>query len=139
MSVPDTTVVTTAVVDLIASATSRPIGDADLPTAADPPFAVVYLLPGGDTWGPDYIDPHAAAALVYQVTSVAVRRNDAESFADIVRHALLDRDGDGRFVNQMPVADHVVLDRELISFGGIDSERGVYNVRDTYQIHVTRP
>lgn len=138
MSVPDTAPVTTALVDLVAGVTLRPVGDSNLPTAADPPFAVVYPLPSGDFWGPDYGEAQSAAALTYQITSVAVYRTDAEEMADAVRHALLDRDVDGAFVTAMPVTGLAVLDREAVTYGGVDSDRGVFNVRDIFTIHVTR-
>lgn len=139
MSVPDSTPVTDALVGFLAATTGRPIGSGALPTAADPPFGVVYPLPSGITWGPDYVAPQAAAGLNYQITIVDVSRSGAETFADAIRHALLDRDADGAFVNPLPVTGLAVLDRELIAYGGLDSDRGVFNVRDTYQIHVTRP
>jgi hypothetical protein len=137
MTVPSSAPVTAALVALVASATSRPVGDGRLPTAADPPFAVVYGLPGGESWGPDYTDPQAATALAYQITYVSVTRAGAEAFADIVRHALLDRSADGAFVTALAVSGLTVLDRELLSYGGLDSDRGVFNIRDTFQVHVT--
>lgn len=139
MSIPSSKTVTDALIALIATATGRPVGDATLPTAADPPFAVVYQLPGGEFWGPDYTAPQAGAALVYQVTSVAHHRADAEAHADVIRHALCDRNGDGAFITALAAAGLVVLDRELVSYGGVTSDRGVFNVADTFQIHLTRP
>lgn len=137
MSVPSAAPVTTALITLLTTLTGRPIGDGVLPVAADPPFAVVYPMESGSTWGPDYVAPHAGAALNYQITVVDVSRAGAEAFADTVRHALLDRNGDGAFVNALPVTGLAVLDRELVAYGGVDSDRGVFNVADSYQIHVT--
>lgn len=137
MSVPNSGPVTVALINLLATLTARPIGDGALPNAADPPFAVVYPMDSSLTWGPDYVAPQAGAALNYQITVVDVTRAGAETFADTVRHALLDRNVDGAFVNALPVAGLAVLDRELVAYGGVDSDRGVFNVRDNYQIHVT--
>ena len=129
--------VTEALIDMVAAATGRPVGGAQLPFGADPPFAVVYPLPGGDTWGPDLVAPDAGAALLYQITSVAIFRADAEAHADLVRQVLLDRDPDGGFVTPLVVAGLTVIDREHVAFGGIDESRGVFNAREQYLIHVT--
>lgn len=137
MSIPDTAGVTAAVVALVATL-NRPVGSGALPTAADPPFAVVYPVSAGGFWGPGFTAPQAGAALSYQVTVVDVSRAGAETFADTVRHALLDRDVDGGFVNALPISGLAVLDRELVAYGGVSSDRGVFNVADTYAIHVTR-
>jgi hypothetical protein len=138
VSPPDTAGVTQAIITLLATL-GRPIGSGALPSAADPPFAVVYPLPGGSNWGPGFTAPQDGAALSYQITVVDVSRAGAETFADTARHALLDRNVDGGFVNPLPVTGLAVLDRELVAYGGVDSDRGVFNVADTYQIHVTRP
>jgi hypothetical protein len=137
--IPSSKPVTDAVVALADTVGAAPVGDGTMPTAGDPPFSVVYPLAGGDTWGPDYTAPQSAAAFMYQITTVAVSRASAETHADLVRHAFLDRDTNGAFVTPLPVAGLVVLDRELVSYGGVVSDRGVFNVADTYLIHVTRP
>lgn len=139
MSVPGTASVTDALIDLVAGVTAAPVGDGKPPTAADPPFCIVYPMPGGDNWGPVFTAPQSGAALEYQVTSVAVSRSDVETFADSVRHVLLDRNGAGGFTHVLAVSGLVVLDRELVAYGGVDEERGVFNARDTYRIHVTLP
>lgn len=136
-SVPGTAAVTDALIALVAAATSAAVGDGRPPTVADPPFAVVYPLPGGDNWGPAYAAPQSGAALEFQITSVAVARSGVETFADIIRHALLDRQASGAFTTPLVVAGLVVLDRELVAYGGVDHERGVFNVADQYRIHVT--
>lgn len=137
--IPSAKPVTDALIALVDAATAGPVGDGDLPTAGDPPFSVVYTLPGGDSWGPDYTAPQAAAVLAYQITTVGVSRAQAELHADLVRHALLDRDADGAFLTPMPVAGLVVLDRELVAYGGVTADRGAFNIADTVQIHVTAP
>lgn len=139
MSVVDVAPLTDALVAFLASLTGRPVGDGRLPTQADPPFAVVYQIPGGEFWGAEYADAQAGAAVAYQITSVDVTRAGAELHADSIRHALCDRLADGSFVDPLTAAGLVVLDRELISFDGVDSDQGVFNARDTYWIHVTRP
>jgi len=135
--IPGTAALTEALIDLVAGVTAAPIGDGRPPVAGDPPYAIVYpIAAGGDTWGPDYVAPQVGASIDYQITSVAVHRADVEAFADAVRHAVLDRDGNGAFVNPMTVPGLVILDRELVAFGGVDEDRGVFNTPDQYRIHV---
>lgn len=136
MSTPSTAPVTAALIALVTAATAAPVGDGRLPYSSDPPFAVVYPLPGGDTWGPTFSAPDAGAALDYQITSVAVSRAGVEAHADVVRHALLDRVA-GVFTTPLVVPGLVVLDREFVAFGGIDEDQGAYNAHSTYRIHVT--
>lgn len=138
MSIPSSKPVTDALVAFITTVTARPVGESSSPTAVDPPFAVIDPLPSSDFWGAEYHESQSGSTLTYQITSVGVRRVDAEALADTVRHALLDRSESGAFVTAMPVTGLAVLDRELVSYGGVDSERGVYNVRDVFSIHVTR-
>lgn len=135
--IPGTAAVTDALIALVRAVTAAPVGESRLPTAADPPFAVVYPLAGGDTWGPGYVWAQSGAALEYQITSVAISRVSVERFADSVRHGVLDRAADGTFVYPLPVAGLFVLDRELVAYGGVEEERGVFNAHDHYRIHVT--
>lgn len=136
-SLPSTGPVTNAVVALVDAVGL--VGDGTLPPTGNPPFAIVYPLPNGDFWGPDLVAPQAGAALDYQITIVDVSRAGAETFADIIRHALLDRDASGAFLTPMPVAGLIVHDRELLAYGGVVSERGVFNIADTFRIHVSTP
>lgn len=134
MTLPSSAPVTTALVALVGAA-----GDGRLPDNTAPPFAVVYPLPGGDTWGPIYTAPQAGAQLDYQVTSVDISRAGVEAKADQLRQLLFARDAAGVFITAMPVSGLVVLDRELIEYGGLTHERGVFNIADTIRIHVTVP
>lgn len=129
--------VTTALVALIAGATGRPVGEARMPVAADPPFAVVYPMESGDFWGPSFVAPQAGAALEWQITSVDVTRAGVEAFADTIRQVICGRSGDGAFVSPLVVAGVAVLDRELVAYGGVDHQDGVFNANDQYRIHVT--
>ena len=69
--------------------TTIPIGDGVAPrdvdkTEQDPPYAVLYLLPGGDFDGP-LSDSQGDMTFMYQVTSVGETRQQAQVVADIIR------------------------------------------------------
>jgi hypothetical protein len=56
------------------------VGDAEAPEQ-DPPYVVVYPIPGGDTTG-TLANPDDDVVLVYQVTCVGTDRRQAEWLAD---------------------------------------------------------
>jgi hypothetical protein len=66
-----------------------PIGDGEAPrntdkSEVDPPFAVLYSLPGGLFDGP-LSDSQADVTLIYQVTAVGVTRQQAQVAIDVCR------------------------------------------------------
>lgn len=132
--------VTIALVDFLAAQTGRPVGRAAAPvnvdgSPADPPYAVVWPLTGGATWGPTYDGPDEGADLPYQVTSVGLRDDQAEWLADRVRQAMLAR-SDGSLA-PLAVPGVVVLDRAITGFGGMDREGDVVSVPDSFVVRVT--
>jgi hypothetical protein len=132
--------ITDALVDFLAAQTGRPVGWATAPidgegVPVDPPYAIVYALPGGSTWGPGLTGPDEGARLPYQVTSVGLRGDQAAWMADKVRHAMLGRTN-GVLV-PLVASGVTVLDRELTSFGGQDREGDVVSVPDSFVVHVT--
>ena len=137
---PDRRPVTEALVAFLATATGKPVGRATAPlgvdgTPAAPPFAVVYPLPGGDTWGPVYDAPDAGAQLPYQVTSVGLRADQAEWLADKVRQAMLGRTNGA--LTPLVVSGVTVLDRSITGYGGAVVDGDVVSVPDSYLVHVT--
>lgn len=75
---------------LIALRTSTiEIGDGVAPretdkTEKDPPYAVLYSLPGGDFDGP-LSDTQVDVSLIYQITSVGETRQQCQVIQDILR------------------------------------------------------
>lgn len=137
---PDRRPVTEALVAFLAAQTGKPVGRATAPLAADgtpaaPPFAIVYPLPGGDTWGPTYDGPDEGAALPYQVTAVGLRADQAEWLADKVRQAMVRRTNGA--LTPLAVAGLTVLDRSITGYGGTVVDGEVVSVPDSYVVHVT--
>lgn len=136
---PDLLPIVSALVSFLAAQTGKPVGHASAPLVngqpAAPPYAIVYSLGGGDTWGPFLAGPDEGAQLPFQVTSVGLRADQATWMADKVRRALLART-DGQLV-PLVVPGVTVLDREFSAYGGQDREGEVVSIPDTFLIHVT--
>lgn len=99
------------------------------------PYAIVYPIAGGATWGPTFYGPDDGAEVPYQVTSVGLRADQAQAMADRVRQAMLGRT-DGQ-LSAIAVTGAVVLDREFAGYGGVDHDGDVVSIPDTYTVHVT--
>lgn len=153
MTVPDRQLVTTALVSMLASSTSKPIGDHKAPSTrvAGTPYAVVYAISGGDFWGPGLVAPDSSADLVYQVDSVSWRsadnlsggsRKQAEWMGDLVRRTLLARTN-GAFQVAFPaVTGWSMADREPGGgAGGVDvagtPPHEVFTVAERFVLRVT--
>lgn len=137
---PDVAPVTAALVAFLAALTGRPVGEATAPLVnglpAVPPYAIVYPLAGGTTWGPMLEGPDEGAQLPYQITSVGLRSDQATWMADKVRQAILGRTN-GSLTSPLVVPGVTVLDREFSAYGGQDREGDVVSVPDTFLIHVS--
>lgn len=133
--------ITSALAAFLALETGKPVGQGTVPLTAagipaEPPYAIVYPLTGGDTWGPTYDGPEEGADLPYQVTSVGLRLDQAEWMADRVRQAMLRR-LNGALAAQLAVPGVNVLDRALSGFGGADREGDVVSIPDSFIVRVT--
>lgn len=83
------------------------VGDAEAPDA-QPPYVVVYAIPGGRAFG-SLAEPHEDAELVYQITCVGKTREQAEWLAD----------------KAMVLLDGLTVDGRSIAFVTLDSLPGV--------------
>jgi hypothetical protein len=149
--VPERLGLTTALQQMLVAATGRPVGiataptsDADANIAADPPYAIIYPIPSTAMSGPYYAYPEQDAGFQYQITSVAIRGDQAEWMGDAVRRAIVGRvavDQDtisGLFFSQpLDVPGLVVLDRMVISTGGITKVDVIYQMTEDYRINVS--
>lgn len=140
---PDLLPITNALVALLEAQTGRPVGRGSAPLAGgvvadleDGPYAIVYQLAGGSTWGPMLYGPDEASQLPYQVTSVGKRGDQADWMADRVRQVMVGRT-DGTLTHALVVPGLTILDREFSAYGGQDRDGDVVSVPDTYMLHVT--
>lgn len=149
--------ITTALIEMLASATGRPIGDLEAPEPAtgeiapQTPYAIVTPIPGGGIVERDLADAHPQPiVVVYQVTSVGgeegegPRRDQAQWMADKVGHAILDRAADGSYLhaitpatNPGDVAVKVGL-RDIDVQAGVTIEGTLASVPDRYSLTITR-
>ncbi len=74
------------------------------------PFHILYSIPGGGWSGP-IIDDQSDATLVYQVTTVAKRRDSAELGADLLAARVLDMNGGGYVYPLVMPAGWACIDR----------------------------
>ncbi|MEV0370604.1 hypothetical protein AB0I10_12345 [Streptomyces sp. NPDC050636] len=135
--------VSEALQHLIVKATGRPCGLGTLPVVngkpAEVPYTVLYPL-GGPLGGAPLADASEDAELVYQLTSVAGRTDQAEWMADRGRRAVLERAPSGawRYPLEIPGVD--VWGRELDADDGTDttaSAQGVVTSSQRYRLSAT--
>lgn len=115
------------------------IGDheAPVPTPDDEPYAILYAIPGGASWGPPLTDHTRSAGLVYQVTSIGQRRDQVEMLADVLREVVLGRTGEGSYATAISPVGLVVAYRDLDADGGVDKDGLVWSSAERYQLTVT--
>lgn len=128
---------------MIAKATGRPCGLGSLPLVngqpASVPYTVLYPL-GGPVGGAPLAGQSEDAGLVYQLTSVASRTDQAEWMADRGRRAVLGRASSGTWLNPLEVPGVDVWDRVLDVDDGLDtsaSGEGVVTSSQRYLLSAT--
>jgi hypothetical protein len=127
-----------------APSTPRLVGDHEAPPGADLDigYAVVYTIDGGQFEGASLWAPESEAEVVFQVTSVGRKRNQAQWIADRARLTVLSRLAAGGFQVAFPdPAGMTVTGREPEgSTPGVIPEgvapNRVYNIPERYRLHV---
>ncbi|MFH8405310.1 hypothetical protein ACH4FX_11130 [Streptomyces sp. NPDC018019] len=107
----------------LAEATGRPCGLGKLPIVEGQPAEMPYLVlypQGGPVGGAPLADASEDSELLYQVTAVAARTDQAEWMADRVRRAVLERTATGGWCCPIDVPDVDVWARELKVDSGTD-------------------
>ncbi|MEU9334164.1 hypothetical protein AB0D49_13550 [Streptomyces sp. NPDC048290] len=135
--------VTEALQGMLAATTGRPCGRGRLPLLdgrpAPLPYTVLYPQ-GGTVDGAPLSDRAEDAGLVYQVTVVAARTDQAEWLADRVRRALLGRTAQGAWAHPIAAAGVDVWARELLVDDGVDpagADDGVVTAVQRYELSAT--
>lgn len=131
---------------LLEAGTNRAVGDTESPfknpSKADFPYSILYAIPGGSFWGPHFTAPDGNADLVFQVSSMGLRPDQARHQADAVRRTLVARQADGSFqVKLDPPQGYEISDR--VPAGGPPEEMvesqytpTVYTIPERYIIRV---
>lgn len=140
-TVPDVRKLTDAVITMLTTATGRPFGDIDAPgntthTAgpADHPYGLVQRIAGGAVTG-SVGAPWGMATVVYQVTCVGRRRDQADWLLDRVDTAMLDM-GTAGYTTALAVTGLHVVSRVPDMDGGTDEEGDIANAVRRYAITV---
>ena len=118
--------------------TTLTIGDGVMPRGvnkeeADPPFAVLYPMVGGEFDGP-LPDSQADVHLMYQVTAVGETRQQAQVIVDIIR-TVMQREN-------LTITGRVVRDIRLVTpFSGVirddDLPNPLFYGYDRYEVDTT--
>lgn len=132
--------VTSALREMLAEATGKPCGRGRLPQVAGQPAPLPYtvLYPqGGAVGGAPLADRAEDAHLVYQVTVVAARTDQAEWLADRVRQALLGRTSTGEWAHPLVAEGAEVWARELLLDDGVSDQDGAGVVTGVQQYELS--
>ncbi|MFD7169749.1 hypothetical protein [Streptomyces violascens] len=128
---------------MIAQATGRPCGLGNMPVVdgkpAVVPYTVLYPL-GGPVGGAPLADVSEDAVLIYQLTSVAGRTDQAEWMADRVRRAVLERTASGARRCPLDVPGVDVWGRDLDADDGVNTAstaEGVVTSSQRYSFSAT--
>ena len=136
--------ITNGLIAMVRSGISKPVGDHEAPENADLDvgYAIAYTIDGGSFEGAPLWATESDAWLVYQITSVGRKRDQAEAIADRVRLTILSRVAAGGFQVAFPdPAGMKVTGREPDGTSpgvipeGVKPNR-VYNVPERYRFHV---
>lgn len=139
--VSDRRIVTAALLDLLET-TTLPIGDHTAPAeVAGKPWAVLYSIPGGEQSTANLAAVEDGTDLIYQVSSVGRRRDQAEWMADLIRAVIVGRTA-GAFTATWPaMAGLKVADRQM--WGGVggvepsgEAPHRVWSVAERFLIRI---
>lgn len=143
MTVPDRRGITSALVDMLASAVSVPVGDHTAPAIeAQRPWVVVYSIPGGQYEG-SFHYPESDVRFAYRIESVGRNREQCEWCGDNVRRTMLARSSSGQFQVSFPATSPwLVNDRQPEgTLGGVVAEGSppdrVFSFSENYILCVT--
>ncbi|MER6548335.1 hypothetical protein [Streptomyces sp. NPDC001250] len=135
--------VTDAVQVMLATATGKPCGRGRLPLVegrpAPLPYTVLYPQ-GGPVGGAPLANKSEDGHLVYQLTIVAARTDQAEWLADRARQALLGRTAAGQWQHAIQIPDVNMWARELLVDDGVDlsdADAGVVTAVQRYKLSAT--
>jgi hypothetical protein len=141
--VSDRRPVTAAFIELLET-TGLPIGDHVAPgEVAGKPWAIVYSIPGGALRDDNLAAVEKGTDLVYQVTSVGRRRDQAEWMADRARTTVIARTSSG-FTTAWPMMTGAeAADRQLLGgLGGAEpsgkAPHQVWSVAERFLIRLFR-
>lgn len=107
------------------------------------PYSVLYSIPGGLLDGPPLGAPAVDAIFVYQVSSIGLRRDQADWMADTVRRTLLSRNPAGIWQVPLQAPDGWVISARLaegntagVSVDGQPPYR-IFRVDERFHIGIT--
>lgn len=145
MNVPNRRTVTDALIVMLEAATGRPVGDFDSPVdgtepvpmpVAGYPYLVVASIAGGGSTG-SVASSADTLTIVYQLTAVGLRRDQAEALSARAHQAMLEVALTGGWAHPIAAAGHTVAIRVHDSSGGTDIDGPFVNAVERYALDVS--
>lgn len=135
MTQPDLRPLDDAVKAMLAAATDRPGDLIDAPAGASAPWWILERIDGGNVDG-SVAEPGTLLTVVYQVTSVGTRHDQAVALADRVRRGFLEL-GPAGHTHPIAAAGLTIVARFPDWSGPVQPEGSVFNAIDRYRVTVS--
>ena len=142
-SIPNILTIDNGFKELLETVTGKPADFARAPLdsvtgeTVEPPYTIIYPVPGGSFSGPIFHSPEADVDIYYQVRCVGLRYDQARAMADLVRQAVTGR-ADGAFDSPIDVDTMTVMDRHAKGSPGMIRREGkIFYADDDYCLRVT--
>ena len=115
---------------LVGTAAEGMVGDAKAPdgAAGEPPYMVVYRVASGYAPIGAIIQPDDMRNVKYQLSAVGANRAQSEWVLDRVLVRLTDLTSGSGYTYPLTVADHAVIEREVVTDIGIGAEGAMLSV-----------
>jgi hypothetical protein len=128
-STPPIQQLSAAYVDMLSVVTDRPWANLDAPgtftTPTLKPYGLLQRIDGGESFG-SVSKPASMATVIYQLTSVGIRADQAEALLDRAVEATMTQTSDG-WANAITAIGLTVIGRRPDLIGGVQTEGELVN------------
>lgn len=129
-----------AIISLLETVTSRPVGDSQIPNENPSfPYVVVYCSPSPRSYEGSWEDPNDQGSVSYQVKSVGRTRDQVSKLSDRVAEAFVGHEaGKSGYQHPLVPSGLGVIKRESVSRGAImRTGDDLFQCDDFYEIEVS--
>ncbi len=136
--------VTLALLDLIREQTQTPVGEAFAPLQpgtthnADFPYYELRTMDTNEFHGPPFVSLEADSCEEYMITTFGIRPDQVSLMRNKVIRVICGKDNTtGRYLYELPVQDHKIMQRTLGLKGRMRQAGTVFFTEDLYRFNVT--